>query len=45
MSTNGVESFWSTLKRRPAGIYHKMRKKHLQRHINEYVGRHNIRPR
>ena len=42
--TNGVESFWSMLKRGHTGIYHKMSKKHLQRYIDEYVGRHNIRP-
>ena len=42
--TNGVESFWSMLKRGHMGIYHKMSKKHLQRYIDEYAGRHNIRP-
>lgn len=42
--TNGVESFWSMLKRGHAGVYHKMSKKHLQRYIDEYAGRHNIRP-
>ena len=42
--TNGVESFWSMLKRGHAGGYHKMSKKHLQRYIDEYVGRHNVRP-
>ena len=42
--TNGVESFWSMLKRGHMGIYHKMSKKHLQRYIDEYVGRHNVRP-
>ena len=42
--TNGVESFWSMLKRGHAGVYHKMSKKHLQRYIDEYVGRHNVRP-
>ena len=42
--TNGVESFWSMLKRGHMGVYHKMSKKHLQRYIDEYVGRHNIRP-
>lgn len=41
--TNGIESFWSTLKRGHAGVYHKMSKKHLQRYIDEYAGRHNIR--
>ena len=42
--TNGVESFWAMLKRGHAGVYHKMSKKHLQRYIDEYAGRHNIRP-
>ncbi len=42
--TNGIESFWSMLKRGFIGVYHKMSRKHLQRYINEYVGRHNIRP-
>ena len=42
--TNGVESFWSMLKRGHMGVYHKMSKKHLQRYIDEYAGRHNIRP-
>ena len=42
--TNGVESFWSMLKRGHMGIYHHMSKKHLQRYIDEYVGRHNIKP-
>lgn len=32
------------LKRGHAGVYHKMSKKHLQRYIDEYVGRHNVRP-
>ena len=32
------------LKRGHAGVYHKMSPKHLQRYIDEYVGRHNIRP-
>ena len=33
--TNGVESFWSMLKRGHMGVYHKMSKKHLQRYIDE----------
>jgi len=32
------------LKRGHAGVYHKMSKKHLQRYIDEYLGRHNVRP-
>ena len=42
--TNGVESFWAMLKRGHMGVYHKMSSKHLQRYIDEYVGRHNFRP-
>ena len=41
--TNGVESFWSMLKRGYIGVYHRMSEKHLQRYVDEYVGRHNGR--
>ena len=41
--TNGIESFWSMLKRGYHGVYHKMSAKHLQRYVDEYAGRHNIR--
>ena len=40
---NGMESFWSTLKRVHKGTFHKLSKKHLQRYVNEFSGRHNIR--
>ena len=41
--TNGVESFWAMLKRGYHGTYHHMSEKHLQRYVNEFSGRHNIR--
>ena len=41
--TNGIESFWSMLKRAHKGVYHKMSAKHLQRYVNEFAGRHGIR--
>lgn len=41
--TNGIESFWSMLKRAHKGIYHKISSKHLQRYVTEFAGRHNIR--
>ena len=41
--TNGVESFWSMLKRAHKGIYHKMSPKHLDRYVTEFEGRHNMR--
>ena len=41
--TNGVESFWSMLKRAHKGVYHKLSAKHLQRYVSEFAGRHNVR--
>ncbi len=41
--TNGIESFWSMLKRGYHGVYHRMSAAHLDRYINEFSGRHNIR--
>ena len=41
--TNGIESFWSMLKRALKGTVHKISPKHLDRYITEFVGRHNIR--
>lgn len=44
VSTNGIESFWSMLKRGYHGTYHQMSPKHLDRYVTEFAGRHNQRP-
>ena len=41
--TQGIESFWAMLKRAHKGTFHKISPKHLQRYVNEFVGRNNIR--
>ena len=41
--TNGIESFWSMLKRGYQGVYHKMSFEHLHRYAVEFAGRHNVR--
>ena len=40
---NGMESFWSMMKRGYHGTYHKMSPKHLDRYAGEFSGRHNVR--
>lgn len=41
--TNGIESFWSMLKRGYHGTYHRMSPEHLDRYVREFSGRHNQR--
>ena len=41
--TNGIESFWSMLKRAHMGTFHRMSPKHLHRYVDEFVSRHNMR--
>ena len=43
--TNGIESLWSMLKRAHKGTFHKMSPKHLDRYVQEFAGRHNMRER
>ena len=41
--TNGIESFWSMLKRGYSGVYHRWSPKHTGRYVAEFAGRHNMR--
>lgn len=41
VQTNGIESFWSLLKRGYIGVYHYMSEDHLHRYINQFSLRHN----
>ena len=41
--TNGIENFWSHLKRGIDGIYHWCSKEHMQSYIDEFISRCNIR--
>ncbi len=41
--TQGIESFWSLLKRAHTGTFHRMSPKHLHRYLDEFVSRHNMR--
>ena len=45
VSTNGVESSWSILKRDHVGTIHKMSPKHMDRYVQEFAARHNLRER
>ena len=41
--TNGIESFWATLKRAYHGTFHHLSKKHLNRYVTQFAGKHNLR--
>lgn len=41
--TNGMESFWSMLKRGYQGTFHHFSPKHTDRYVAEFAGRHNMR--
>jgi transposase-like protein len=41
--TNGMENFWSHLKRGIFGVYHNTSRPHLQNYVNEFAFRYNTR--
>ena len=41
--TNAIESFWAALKRAYHGTYHHLSKKHLNRYVTQFAGKHNLR--
>ena len=41
--TNGMESFWSMLKRAHTGTFHKLSPKHLNRYVQEFASKNDIR--
>ena len=43
VGTQGIESFWSILKRGYHCTYHHLSEKHLPRYVAEFAGRHNVR--
>ena len=43
VSTQGIESFWASLKRSFKGTYYHWSEKHLPRYLTEHCGRHNSR--
>ena len=43
VTINGMESFWSMLKRGYIGVFHRLSREHLHRYVGEFEGRHNIR--
>ena len=43
VSTQGIDSFWSMLKRGYQGTFHHFSEKHTDRYVTEFAGRHNDR--
>ena len=43
VQTNGIESLWSMLKRAHKGTFQELSPKHLDRFVQEFAGRHNVR--
>ena len=41
--TNGIESFWATLKRAYHGTFHWFSHKHLDRYVIQFTAKHNMR--
>ena len=41
--TNGIESFWSMFKRAYIGTFHKLSPKHLNRYVQEFAAKNDIR--
>ena len=39
----GIESFWAMLKRAHKGTFHKLSPKHLNRYVQEFAAKHNMR--
>ena len=43
VSTNYIESAWAPIKRAHKGTFHSMSPKHMQRYIDEFAGKNNMR--
>ena len=43
MYTNGIEGFWTLIKRGYMGVYHYMSRKHMPRYAVEFTERNNAR--
>ncbi len=41
--TNGIESLWFMIKRAHKGTFHKLLPKHLDRYVQEFASRYNLR--